>query len=256
MTVNTRIISLVLSSTETNYVQISHGHRIQIVPDFDALPYCQRYQSAAFVRSHRLLVVWDDDPTKIIERAQRFQESLVEVIWSATKTNEKGVTVGVHSLSDVMGDITDKPRRVTLWQTLYTTVAIMLLIVCIGSGYKKVGIEIVHDRNWLRMLFLLAFPASAWLGLVWISPNVDLDHLLKHVVLLPSHRRNHRAVLQPQHRGQRQQQVLLCNSPTTAQPRFPPEPTPCHDTNACIRRELGHCYQAHHSVCQASHLHV
>jgi hypothetical protein len=176
MTVSTPIIEMILSSTKTDYVQISHGQRIQIIPSFDALPYCQRYQSAAFVRSHQLLVVWDDDANLLIDHATRLQESLMAGFFKATiadenKNNEakKDANVEVSSLIEDGNNGKDKSRRVPLWQTIYTTLAIMLLITCIAFGYRKVAIEIVVDPNWLRLLFLLVLPASVWLGLVRTS---------------------------------------------------------------------------------------
>jgi hypothetical protein len=166
---------MILLSTETDYVQISHGQRIQIIPDFDALPFCQRYQSAAFVRSHQLLVVWEDDANLLVDRARRLQDSLMDVFFKAkiaaeaNKVTEKDANAEVNLVAEDGNNVKDKPRRIPLWQTIYTTLAIMLLITCIAFGYRKVAIEIVDDPSWLRMLFVLVLPASVWLGLVSIS---------------------------------------------------------------------------------------
>jgi len=169
MTVKTHIIDMVLKSTETDYVQVTQGRRIQIIPDFEALPFSQRYQSAAFVRSRQILIVWDDDESNLIARAEHIQKSIVDLIWLTTKPSEKDLSVRSELLSGSGNDDMDSSRRVTLWQTCYTTVAIMLLMTCIALGYRKVSIEQVHDYNWRRWLFVLVFPPAAWLGLVRIS---------------------------------------------------------------------------------------
>ncbi|CAN9431580.1 unnamed protein product [Alternaria alternata] len=83
MTVNTRVIKYILERTQAQYVQIQTGLRLQVVPDFEALPYCQRGQSAAFVASRGILIVWQDDPKLTLERAEFIINCLMRMMCGA-----------------------------------------------------------------------------------------------------------------------------------------------------------------------------
>jgi hypothetical protein len=175
MTVNSRTIKLILSRTELPYVQIQSGKRLQVVPDFDALAYCQRYHSAAFVKSHQSLVVWEDDPERLLVRAEGIQDALVKMIWGdelaqvTKKTIEKSVGVDVAECDeswDGSENVKNQQRPLRLWQTVYTSIAILMLTTAIGSGWRQVAIQQVQDPDWLRLLFLISLPGEAWLSLV------------------------------------------------------------------------------------------
>jgi uncharacterized protein (UPF0212 family) len=190
MTVNTRMIKLILERTDLPYVQIQYGQRLQVVPDFNALQYCQKNMQAAFVASHQALVVWEDEPKRLLERAQSIQDALVQMIWGkdlaqvTNKTVAKSIGLDVKQESeeswDMFDDTPEKPRKLKLWQSVYTSIAILMLTVAIGSGWRQVAIQQIHEPNWLRMLFLIAIPGQAWLSLVCSCDLANLfpvDHL-------------------------------------------------------------------------------
>ncbi|KAH5684999.1 hypothetical protein HBI21_004830 [Parastagonospora nodorum] len=179
MTVNTRMIKLILERTDLPYVQIQYGQRLQVVPDFNALQYCQKNMQAAFVASHQALVVWEDEPKRLLERAQSIQDALVQMIWGkdlaqvTDKAVAKSIGLGVKEESekswDMFDDTPEKPRKLKLWQSVYTSIAILMLTVAIGSGWRQVAIQQIHEPNWLRMLFLIAIPGQAWLSLFFFQ---------------------------------------------------------------------------------------
>jgi hypothetical protein len=175
MTVNSRIIKLILGRTELPYVQIQAGKRLQVVPDFDALPYSQKNQFAAFVSSHQTLVVWEDDPKRLIDRAQGIQDALIKMIGGdeiahlTSKSIEKSVGADMDEYVDSLvghEDVEDHKRPLKMWQPLYTSIAILMLTAAIGSGWRKVAIQQVQDPDWLRLLFIIAIPGQACLSLV------------------------------------------------------------------------------------------
>jgi hypothetical protein len=176
MTVNTRLVGMILAHTELPYLVMDNGKRLQIVPDFDALPFCQRHQSAAFVKSHQLLVVWEEEPKMLLERAEIIIDTLVDEVWGKTfyvtdKSTGEKMEIDVHDTDDQPVQKTNvKPRRMPFWQTCYTAAAICLMTTAIGSGWRQVAIEQVHDPNWTRLLFMLAMPVQAWLSLVRSRP--------------------------------------------------------------------------------------
>jgi hypothetical protein len=182
LTVTTEIIGTILERTDLPYVEIQFGKRLQVVPDFESLPYCQRYHSAAFVRSHETVVVWEDDPQKLLTRAQGIQDALLKMIWGneIARVDETAIvkSIGVDrdfdgSLSD-FGGRQEPPRRLRLWQTCYTSIAMAMLTVAIGSGWRQVAIQHNAEPNWLRLLFIIAIPAQAWLSLVNVATYKDV----------------------------------------------------------------------------------
>ncbi|KAH7412026.1 glycosyl transferase family group 2-domain-containing protein [Phaeosphaeria sp. MPI-PUGE-AT-0046c] len=178
MTVSTRMIKLIISRTELSYVQIQHGQRLQVVPDFAALPYCQKNQSAAFVASQQILVVWEDDPKMLLDRAQTIQDLLIwgdELFRASDKAAAQSIDIDVADLDEILDDIEttqSQPRKTKLWQAVYTSMAICLLTITIGSAWRHVAIEQIHAPNWLRLLFILPLPAQAWLSLFFFQALV------------------------------------------------------------------------------------
>ena len=67
MTVNTRVIKILLHlPTICTYVEIQPGLRLQVLPDMSYLPRCQKHQFAAFIADRGILVVWEDEPKKLL----------------------------------------------------------------------------------------------------------------------------------------------------------------------------------------------
>lgn len=183
------MIKLILERTDLPYVQIQYGQRLQVVPDFSALQYCRKNMQAAFVASHQALVVWEDEPKRLLERAQSIQDALVQMIWGKdlARVTEKAVakSIGLEAKEyseepwDIFDDTPEKPRKLKMWQSVYTSIAILMLTVAVGSGWRQVAIQQIHEPNWLRMLFLIAIPAQAWLSLVCCKGSTRLcpaDH--------------------------------------------------------------------------------
>ena len=173
-----------LSRTQVPYVQIRSGLRLQIIPDFEALPFCQRAQSAAFIASNQLLVVWSDDPKSLVERAEMIINSLMRMTCGdefgfpdddeLDEITGKTAWTGIaeyHDVQDPNESNTEDHRELKVWQSLYTGISIIMLVVCVGCGFREVAIEHVHEPNWLRMLFVLVTPAQIWLSLVSTIPN-------------------------------------------------------------------------------------
>ncbi|KAI8930924.1 hypothetical protein NX059_011939 [Plenodomus lindquistii] len=185
MTVNISVIRYVLQRTDVPYVQIRSGLRLQVVPDFESLLHCQRGQSASFVASHQLLVVWQDDPKLLLERAEVIINSLMRMMcgdkYGSPEDGEldeitgKTAWSGMTEYKDTLGpsEATEEdPRKLKLWQSIYTGISIMLMTTCIGTGFRQVAIEHIQDPNWLRMLFVLAVPAQVWLSLFFFQAIV------------------------------------------------------------------------------------
>jgi hypothetical protein len=179
MTITSGPIKTIVSKTNVPYVQIGSGKRLQIISGFAALPYCQRNQSAAFIASHNLLLIWGDDRKGLIERADDIQLGIKHMFEEQSftytgdiigpKGSSKGSVVTASAFearygSEATGE--EKPRRLQLFQCIYTAIAILLLIAAIGSGFRQIAVQQVQDPNWLRLIFIIALPAQIWLSLV------------------------------------------------------------------------------------------
>ena len=191
MTVNTRVIKLLLTRTDLSYVQITPGLRLQVIPDIEALPFCQKHQSAAFVASKQLLIVWEDDPKKLLERASYIQDTLMKMIWGTAlaegpEGEKKGAIIDIEALDAIeeAPGVPEKSRRIVLTQAVLSAATLILVIAAMGSGWRQIAIEIVVDRNWVRIAFAACIVPQIWLSLV--STHALQSTSLTLVVLFPS----------------------------------------------------------------------
>jgi hypothetical protein len=187
MTVNTRVIQFVLDRTHLPYVQIQSGLRLQVIPDFEALPYCQRGQSAAFIASRGMLVVWQDDPKLTLERAEFIINCLMRMMCGAEygynaqdlELEKSGKNPALdmedYDASYERGDGNgEEARDMKMWQAAYCGMSILLLTTAIGSGYRQIAIEEYQaPKHWLRLLFVICLPAQVWLSLVSHIPELN-----------------------------------------------------------------------------------
>ena len=160
------------------YVQILSGLRLQVVPDFEALPFCKRGQSAAFIASRGMLVVWQDDPKLLLERADFIINALMRMFCGdeygygaedeIEKILSKNPGINIEDYTDVFDESKggDEKRELKLWQSAYCGMSILLLTTAIGSGWRQVAIQEIQDPNRLRYLFIICLPAQVWLSLV------------------------------------------------------------------------------------------
>ncbi len=180
MTVNTRVIKLFLRRQDLSYVPLQDGLRLQILPDITHLPRCQKHHFAAFINDAAILVVWDDEPKNLLERAKSIQQQLMDMIWqeSSPYQTEKspgkvshGFSVTELALDSEEGDISredlaEKPRRTVLIQPVLTGITLAMIIAALGSGWRQIAVELVVDKSWLRLAFLIVVPLQIWLALV------------------------------------------------------------------------------------------
>ncbi len=183
MTVNTRVIKLFLRRQDLSYVPLQDGLRLQILPDITHLPRCQKHHFAAFINDTAMLVVWDDEPRNLLKRSKHIQQQLMEMIWQedppyrsekSTGKDSQGVSVTDFGTGDDMSqeELTEKPRRTVLIQPILTGVTLFMIIAALGSGWRHIVIELLVDKYWIRLAFLLVVPLQIWLALVRVILSV------------------------------------------------------------------------------------
>ncbi|KAF1962441.1 hypothetical protein CC80DRAFT_487902 [Byssothecium circinans] len=177
MTVNTRVIKLLLARKDLFYVQIDEGLRLQVIPDISALPFCQKHQSAAFIADTKFLVVWADDPKQLLQRAQYIQDTLMRMIWGGDRAffeegAEKRADTPAMEWEQAMeagSQITLPKRRIMLIQAFCTGATLILLISAMGSGFRQVALQIKIDGNWIRLAFCACVFPQLWLALFFFQ---------------------------------------------------------------------------------------
>lgn len=194
MTVSTRVLQLFMAARpDEHFIQIHRTLRLQVVPDIASLPHCQRHQSAAFIANTATLIVWEDEPTRLLERAEYIQDALMKMSWKpdpdeegdAEKTDGKKPFVQIVEYDDVSeaeAGAEDKPRETILWQAVYEAVTVTLVIFVIALGWRKVAIEMIQDPNYMRMLFVVVVPAQFWLALVSQAVHSTIVKLTRTVL--------------------------------------------------------------------------
>ena len=177
MTVNTRVIKLILAQTDLPYVELTAGLRLQVIPDIKDLPQCQKHQSAAFIATQQMLVVWEDDPKRLLDRASYIQETLMRMIWGDQvnrrasrspyeKNNDPYSNVAPVDPNDLENAPEEKPRRTVMIQAFLTAATLILAIATVGAGWRNVAIELIVDRNYIRLAFIACMLPQLWLSLV------------------------------------------------------------------------------------------
>ena len=197
MTVNTRVLQLFMDARpDEHFIQIHRTLRLQVVPDINGLQHCQRHQSAAFIADSSTLLVWEDEPTRLLERAEYIQDALMKMSWKpepeeegAEKGDTKKPFVQIEEYEEPTveeSNMDEQPRKTMLWQCIYEGATVALVIICIGLGWRWIAIEHIQDPNWMRLLFLIVLPAQAWLALVSRILILAWPIVLTSPVLLPS----------------------------------------------------------------------
>lgn len=162
---------------------------MRIYPDIVSLLEVDRYMEAALVREPSMLVVWGETADSCIARAheveiqmmQPFLESMnphniekekkepVLQISEASDGSEEGSPVGDDWLED---NLAEPPRRPYLIQSTQVGLTLMLIIICLATGWRNVAIDLLTDGNWLRLAFLIVIGLQVWLALVSISGRI------------------------------------------------------------------------------------
>jgi hypothetical protein len=182
MTVNTRVIQLFLRQEGRAYVPLENGLRLQTLPDFSFLPQCQKHHFAAFIQAPAVLVVWDDQPTHILSRIKNIEDQLMSMIWNDSTEVDGILSTGPRNISNRQTSVhiqeanndadghdekmLENPRRTVFLQSVLTAITLILVIIAIGNGLRRMVIEVKVDHSYFRLALLVVAPLQIWLALV------------------------------------------------------------------------------------------
>ncbi|KAI1751675.1 glycosyl transferase family group 2-domain-containing protein [Xylaria castorea] len=174
MTINTRVINVILASRRTNYeyIPLPDGLRLQVLPSMSELPRCQKHHFAAFIQDLQIMVVWDDEPKKVLARAEALERQLMKMIWGTGdeeedeaegEKGERGPVVDVTPVDlEAAADTPD--RRVKLTSALTVALTVALAIATLGIGYRALAYEVATDGSYVRLALIVVSPLQLWVG--------------------------------------------------------------------------------------------
>ncbi|RDW84881.1 hypothetical protein BP6252_02471 [Coleophoma cylindrospora] len=180
MTVNTKLVRVVMTEVEGAHVSLLNGSNIQILPSLDALPYCSKHQFAAFIKDMKVLVVWDDSPENLLRRASELETMLLNTIWKdhdAFCADEKSNTAPFESVvalgpqangfdsSEDLEALLPEQRKIILLSPMMVALTLALIIACLGFGWRALAVEAAVDGKYTRFALLATSPFLFFLGL-------------------------------------------------------------------------------------------
>lgn len=253
MTVNTRVLQLFMSARpDQHFIQIHRTLRLQVIPSLAHLAHAQRHQSAAFIADTATLLVWEDEPTRLLERAEYIQDALMKMSWKPEPDEEGAqeksggkkpfVQIEEYNEVDEEAGMEEKPREIVLWQCIYESLTIALVMTAIGSGWRAVAVEMIQDPNWIRLAFIVVVPAQLWLALVGQLFTARIETRLTRTVLLPSSYWQHRSTDWACRTDGKEYQVLLREGPPPSASRHIRSSAACYGPNARLQGRSPRCH--------------
>jgi len=169
------IIGAIMNRPMIDSIPLPDGLQLQVLPRMTDLPRCQKHHYAAFVLEPPVLVVWDDEASMVLQRAERLQQSIVKLVWRSEseeeEDDEKGAKTpvpGTHDMSpaELEEALAAEPRSIRLTSSLMVAIALGMAIACLGLGWRWLAFEVVTDNSFLRIALVAAAPATFFISIV------------------------------------------------------------------------------------------
>lgn len=180
MTVNTRVINVILSSRRTalDYIPLPDGLRLQVLPSLSELPRCQKHHFAAFIQDAGILVVWEDEPKQLLLRAEAIENQLMKMLWGTGEDDDEGcgdekgaVEVGVDAV-DLEAALENETRKTELTSPVLVGITMAITFTTIGLGLRNLVYEIMTDGSYIRLALVLVIPVQIVISLFFFQTIV------------------------------------------------------------------------------------
>ena len=170
MTITTPVIQKYLEH-HPHATEVPSGKdlRTQVVATYSDLRRAKVHQYAAFVASHKVLVVWDDQPLSLEARAGDILANLTTMVWGD----------GLDSVKlddDVGGDKEEEvdqaepgKRKINLINAILVGMTLCFIAILFGAGWRALATECAIDGHYLRLALILLAPVHLFFSLV--SPS-------------------------------------------------------------------------------------
>ena len=144
--------------------------RIQVVATYTELRRAKVHQYAAFVASNKLLVVWDDQPLSLEDRASAIVENLTMMVWGAGPDSTGTIDDGDEEKREDEEETEPKTRKIVLINAILVGMMLCFIAVLFGAGWRQLAIECAVDRHYLRLSLILLAPIHLFFSLVSPRP--------------------------------------------------------------------------------------
>ncbi|KAH7026412.1 glycosyl transferase family group 2-domain-containing protein [Microdochium trichocladiopsis] len=181
MTVNTRVISVIMSSRRLtqDHIPLTNGLRLQVLHSLRDLPNCKKHHFAAFIEDTQILVVWDDQPKSLLQRVADIEKQLMKIIWGSTGDEDEDEEDDEKDDADVTVEPVDlesgagiEKRRIMLTSPIIVALTLALCIVCAGLGVRYLALEVATDGQYLRLALVLVIPIQIWVAIFFFQSIV------------------------------------------------------------------------------------
>ncbi|KAF3347601.1 glycosyl transferase family group 2-domain-containing protein [Verticillium dahliae] len=170
ITVNSPVVQSIMLRVPDHLqsLPVSDGLKLQVLPSMRHLPSCHKHHFAAFVKDPPTLVVWDDDPQKVLSRAENIEQMIVRYVWHMAdeldQRAEKGHALEPIpeeiSLADLENGAVAEVRPLKLSSSIIVSLALCLSISCLGLGWRALALQTTVDGSYLRMCLIIVAPLT------------------------------------------------------------------------------------------------
>lgn len=167
---HSRVINTFLQwSPDAVDVPLMNGLRIQILPTLEDLPRARKHQFAAFIASEGLLVVWDDDPLNLVQRAKAIESELMELVWKAGNSDDddekRAGARADFEIDEESGEVKSEKRPIHLQNTVLVSLTLLLIVVSLGAAWRQLAIEVSVDGSYVRLALVALCPVQVFFTL-------------------------------------------------------------------------------------------
>ena len=161
-----------------------NGLQVQIVQEVEDLATARTHQFAACVASESLLVVWDDDPLNVFQRAKQIESGLMRLLWTSDVYSSKAAPKLSLTVTEKEVDAAIDPEAVGSQQrptifinTVLVSIALCALITVLGLGFRAILIEIMVEKGYVanpytRIAFVAFTPIWMFFGMFFFNALV------------------------------------------------------------------------------------
>lgn len=128
-----------------------------------------------------MLVVWDDEPKNVLNRAEHIEYSLMRMIWGDgedAEYDEKKESANVSAIDLGEGAVTpgeledgqvNQSRPTLLLNPIFVGLTLTLLTAALGSGWRLIAQECAVDGKYTRLALLVVTPCQVFVSLFFMQ---------------------------------------------------------------------------------------
>jgi hypothetical protein len=192
MTVNTFVVRAMLGAIrsrerEMDYIPLAQGLQVQIIRTLTDLPHSQLHHYAAFVEDIGMLVVWEDDAEKLLERAELIEGQVMEIVWRNGEKDGEDTADEKEPISEDVAEVdpsqledalSREHRPVILISATQVALTLALCTTTLGVGWRNIAMEIMVDGSMMRLALVAVTPVLFFVSLVGRIAPWDQDYRL------------------------------------------------------------------------------